>query len=430
MRHSLIALLFCPIVLFAQNEVHFETGLNWQQIKTKAKTENKYILVDCFATWCGPCKMMDKNVYPNDSVGEFINEHFVSVRVQCDTSKNDNDEAKAWYADAYQIVSEYKIGAYPTFLFLSPEGELVHKGMGYQSPKNFIALGTDAIDTHKQFYTVVKNYQAGKKDYSIMPYLISTARNLQEKELSQSMATDYINNYLDKLPDSGFFTKESFTFIGLYPTNLSSKERHFEWCFHQPEKVDTLMHNKGFSNWVINYVINKEEIKPPFQGAQKAGTTPDWKAIGKSIKRHFGSAYVGGNILDAKVTWYRQVKDWRNYVKYLIVQTDNSDYTKNSPTQFGEFAALNSSAWDVFQYSENKKELETAVHWSDLVLTNFEPKSGPNYGTSMDTKANLLYKLGRKEEALVLEAKAFEIAPDVKGIKEAFEKMKEGKPTW
>ena len=50
--------------------IKWVTGLSWEQVLTKAKTENKFIFVDCYATWCGPCKVMDKDVYPNDTVGD------------------------------------------------------------------------------------------------------------------------------------------------------------------------------------------------------------------------------------------------------------------------------------------------------------------------------------------------------------------------
>src|SRR5580692_944424 len=66
--------------------VAFEHGLSWQEVLQKAKKENKYVFVDCYATWCGPCKWMDKNVYPIDSVGTFMNDRFISVRMQMDTT--------------------------------------------------------------------------------------------------------------------------------------------------------------------------------------------------------------------------------------------------------------------------------------------------------------------------------------------------------
>jgi len=124
---------FLPTLSKAQQGpgIHFEQGLSWQQIKEKAKAEHKYIFVDCFATWCGPCKMMDQMVYPNDTVGRLMNDKFLSVRMQFDTSKTDNEEVKASYADAHQLMADYQVNAFPTFLFFSPEGQLVHKGLGF-----------------------------------------------------------------------------------------------------------------------------------------------------------------------------------------------------------------------------------------------------------------------------------------------------------
>ena len=77
--------------------VHFDHRLSWQEVLEKAQKENKYIFVDCYATWCGPCKWMDKNVYQVDSVGTIVNESFISVRIQMDTSGQDNDKIKEWY---------------------------------------------------------------------------------------------------------------------------------------------------------------------------------------------------------------------------------------------------------------------------------------------------------------------------------------------
>src|ERR1700761_5246017 len=132
MRRILLILIFCPFCLRAQDGIHFEKDMTWQQVKEKAKKENKFIFVDCFTTWCGPCKSMDHNIYPNDTVGKLVNDRFVSVKVQLDTSKRDDENVKQWYADAHMIKEQYKIHAFPTFLFFSPDGEIVHRGQGYQ----------------------------------------------------------------------------------------------------------------------------------------------------------------------------------------------------------------------------------------------------------------------------------------------------------
>src|SRR5690349_5093161 len=75
-------------------------NLNWQQVLKKAKKEKKYIFVDCFTTWCGPCKKMDKEVYANDSVGDLLNAKFISVKVQMDSTKGDNEFTRSWYKTA------------------------------------------------------------------------------------------------------------------------------------------------------------------------------------------------------------------------------------------------------------------------------------------------------------------------------------------
>ena len=78
--------------------IHFEKGLTWQQVQQKAKAENKYIFVDCYTTWCGPCKMMEAEVYPQKEVGDYFNAHFVNVKLQMDQTNHDAPEVKQWYA--------------------------------------------------------------------------------------------------------------------------------------------------------------------------------------------------------------------------------------------------------------------------------------------------------------------------------------------
>src|SRR5882724_2814275 len=104
MRSIKILLSFTILVMTAYSlraqGINFEQSLSWEQVKAKAKAENKYIFVDCYATWCVPCKNMEKNVYPIDSIGDFVNSHYIPVKIQFDRTKADNEQVKAWYEDA------------------------------------------------------------------------------------------------------------------------------------------------------------------------------------------------------------------------------------------------------------------------------------------------------------------------------------------
>src|SRR6185437_6548437 len=87
---------------------------------------------------------------------------------------------------------------------------------------------------------------------------------------------------------------------------------------------------------------------------------------------------------------------------------------------------LNDCAWEVFKYSTNKKELTKALLWVESALSM---NSAPD-PVEMDTKANLLYKLGIKEEAILLEEKSSSLAKNDNEIQQNLRKMKQGVPTW
>ncbi len=95
---KLLCVLACfPIWVLAQQadqEMKFERGLSWQQVKEKAKSQNKYIFIDCYTTWCSPCKAMDKDVFSDKSVADLFNDKFVSFKLQMDKSDKDDDEVK------------------------------------------------------------------------------------------------------------------------------------------------------------------------------------------------------------------------------------------------------------------------------------------------------------------------------------------------
>lgn len=409
----------------AQNGVHFEQGSNWQQVLAKAKTENKYIFVDCYATWCEPCKMMDKDVYVKDTIGNIINGSFISVKVQCDTSKNDDAAIRSWYADAHRITTDHKIKALPTFLFFNPEGEIVHKGQGYLRPHDFAVLASQALNPSIQYFTLVKHFKEGTLDYAAMPLLARTAKGFRDEALTRDIVNKYEQDYLDKLPNQQFATKENFYFYSDYKNNLDSKGRIFDWYFHKQALVDSITHNPGYADRMVNYIIYKEEVDARFEVARKTAGTPDWKSIARSIDRKFGAKYVEGNALTGKVNWYRSVQNWKNYSKFLVTKLER-DGIEHLPKNASNMLFLNNSAFEIFQHSQNPKELETAIRWSDLAMQMTKEPGGD----LLDTKANLLYKLGKKEEALELEKKAAELAHHNRDVQDAYQKMLAGKPTW
>jgi predicted Zn-dependent protease len=88
---------------------------------------------------------------------------------------------------------------------------------------------------------------------------------------------------------------------------------------------------------------------------------------------------------------------------------------------------LNNSAWDIFEYSSDTNDLNYALSLSERSMN-----SQKNNPTFMDTYANLLYKLGRKTEAIAMETDAMNLTEpsDRPSYQETLDKMKSGAKTW
>jgi len=105
----------------------------WEQALQKAREENKPIFLDIYATWCGPCKLLDHRTFSNNSVGAYYNSHFINVSLD-----GEQNEGAA-------LARKYAIRGYPTLLFLDKNGTLILQDAGYRGPKDFIETGRSAL---------------------------------------------------------------------------------------------------------------------------------------------------------------------------------------------------------------------------------------------------------------------------------------------
>ncbi|HEY4876774.1 MAG TPA: DUF255 domain-containing protein [Puia sp.] len=493
---------------FGQQGVYFEKGKSWQQILGKAKAENKYVFIDCYTTWCGPCKMMDRDIYPNDSVGGYMNEHYLSVKVQMDKTPVDDQDTKKWYEDAAMLERNYSVNAYPTFLFFSPDGKPVHKAVGAKlPPSTFLEMARDAQNPDKQYYNVLDNFQPGKIDTAELKGLAYSLR--YDKRLSARIALDYLERsapdqlfnpgyieFVEDFKDDSLITQWAIEQISKYKTadfsdkqhqdvlaifkdesivqesvrsyfaalktnQLKVKEillllskftiliepndRYFNLFYDNPAQTDGLLGYTGISEHVVDKVIKEKITQPELSKSDSMDKEPDWKKLGLVIQKKTNTDYAERNITNAKRGFYRQElakAEERNSIekfkwgKKLATMLSNqltfehlkTIQPRNYPPKEQPLSLvflLNNNAFEIFQYSSDKKELQKA-----LLLVNKSLEFDNNYADGIDTKANLLYKLGKREEALKLEEKAASLNPKSNDITDNFKNMKKGKPTW
>jgi hypothetical protein len=388
--------------------------------------------MDCFATWCIPCKEMEKNVFSKKNVGEFFNEHFISVRLQMNKTKNDGPQTKSWYSIASEVRAKYGIPSYPCFLFFTPQGEIKYRTSGYQYDELLIEAGKTALSLkglqpYRIYYQNLAKYLEGKKDYSVMAGLADTARLLGQNEVAISIAKEYLPYLLMKRTE--WYTRENLFFMANFLKG--STDSFFTIFYKNGSLVDSLLGIRGFSRFVVDTIIQHEEIDPivkPITGMRLSTEKlviekePEWKVLEERISKMYNYSYADRNLLYARVRWYNDHHEWAQSARYLTL------YLKKYPIEYmNEDLAtfLNYTCWvAIFLRSVDKEQIDSSIEVMSKVLRTFI------WPELQDTYANLLYKAGKIDDAIKYEENAIKTKPDDRGMQETVYKMRNRLPTW
>ena len=110
------------------------TDKTMEQMLAEAKLQRKILFVDVYTTWCGPCKWMDENTFTDARVTEKFNKKFINYKVDGDSFEGVN------------VGITYRVDSYPTYLFISPKGQVLHRIEGMMSPEGLIQVADSALN--------------------------------------------------------------------------------------------------------------------------------------------------------------------------------------------------------------------------------------------------------------------------------------------
>lgn len=114
------------------------TDAAWKDILKKAKAENKVIFLDAYASWCGPCKVLQKKVFTQKAVGDLYNARFINVKM--DMEKGEGPA----------LSQLYPLEAYPTMLYIDSDGRVLKKIIGLHTPEDLIAIGKSVRQSQRR----------------------------------------------------------------------------------------------------------------------------------------------------------------------------------------------------------------------------------------------------------------------------------------
>lgn len=278
------------------------------------------------------------------------------------------------------------------------------KAVSYcQSLKNNATADSSLI---KQYQQQLQEYKSGKKDTILLYNLANLAKKLKEREQASIVANDYIKQI------KSIYSAKNLNFIVEHTHDV--KDPGFKIFKNGGNKIDSIIGPNSSDNFIMN-IIYKSEIEPHIENIK---TLNDWSIMEKKLGKEYGER--GKEITwKAQVITYNNRKDWKNFALSAIPYLKEYGYKQSGYD-------LNNFAWDVFLHLEDSTSLNAALSWSKLSLEK------ENAVVNLDTYANLLYKTGKKEEAISIEEKAISQSEgsDKAEFLVTLEKMKKGESTW
>jgi thiol-disulfide isomerase/thioredoxin len=346
------------------NGVKF-SDVSWEQARFIARNENKLVFLDAYASWCGPCKWMDKNVFPAEEAGKFFNGNFINVKMDMEKG------------EGVALAKKYDVHAFPSYLFINNDGEVAHKIVGSRELKDFLAASEKALSIHTQYSTLVKKFDAAHylpEDLFVMAH---TFQEAGDDARAGSAADLYLKAQKDLLKE------ENLKFI--YDFTNSVDQTGFVLMREYPDAFKKLKGDTVYNDRLYDLVYRDAatHVKLP-----------------KTISKDECEKYIkAGKEYFQKTLPLQEPRLASNFAIKIYSMAGDIDkfaaatirHYKNYPPR--DYNQLNSLAWNFYEKVNNKEQLKVAIGWA---LESVRLRA--QYA-NLDTVANLYLKVGNKERA-------------------------------
>lgn len=270
---------------------------------------------------------------------------------------------------------------------------------------DFIVKNADLTDPSVVFSNKLQQYIDGKLAPSSLKDLSVMASQMGDKQITKMASNDYITSL--KSP----YSKDDLLYL-LKVTN-TVEDSGFSFLQKNTAEINRKLGDNTAETTIMKLIF-RSEIEPYLEKPDI-----DWDKIEKSAIKKYGS--LG------------QERVWANRLIFYYENNDSVNLGKYYKLYFEKVIPFNRSilhinnlTWYVFKNISDTSILNTAVN---VAKYNLEKYAGtdPN---SIDTYANLLYKVGFKNEAILWEKKAATLSNTREEIKINLDRMTRNEKTW
>jgi thiol-disulfide isomerase/thioredoxin len=358
------ATILIPVLIALSSFQSFAAGIDFnhniafQDALDRAKKEGKLVFIDCYTSWCGPCKRLAATVFTDSAVGTYFNNNYINVKFDME-----KDEGPS-------IATRYQVTAYPTLIWLDANGSIKNKVIGGLDAASLIDAGKKAADPIPEMMAEMdKKYAAGARDEAFMEDYL---------KLFKSSGRDFdavLDEYI-RLAAAQHWSKETTLPVIYGLTNQ-----------YPSPGIAALTDNKSF--FVSKYGAKEYSQKIDLiadDALAVAKKKTDEKMLQDAI------ALVKGNSADSKQQIAKMEMDYYfNTANATVYDKYVTDYIKKYAPNDAKM--LNDVAWQYYINTNEEKYLKKAMQWA------YKAVNISNTSATNTTYAYLQYKLGNLPEA-------------------------------
>lgn len=319
---------------FAQEEgIKFDQS-SFKDLLAKAKKEKKLVFIDAYAVWCGPCKMMDRNVFTQKSVGDYFNKSFISSRI--DMEKGEGRE----------IAQKFSVRSYPTYLFLNGDGEMVSQNYGYMEPGLFLSMAQDVNAGNSKGGSLKDRFAKGESSpeflMNIMKLNSTSDFDFAKKASEKYFAKKKANEPLTK-EEAGFL----FFFI------KSSKDANFKYLVDKKSEIIQFLPEESYDEYK-NQILLADIMETAIDTKNNRVDDVKFMAAAEPL---VGKEVATKKLNQIKLSYFEQNANYAEYEKTAL------EYYKN-PDLFDQAETLK-AAWIFAEHVKDKTSLKKAAEWAE-----------------------------------------------------------------
>ena len=377
-------LILSSLSVFAQQGIQFQKN-TFAQMLEQAKKENKLVFIDAMAVWCGPCKLMDKNVFTQKSVGDYFNTNFINGKFDMEKG------------EGVALAARYGVRSYPTFLFINGDGQLISQNMGYMPESTFLELGKEANAALKNIGSMRERFDKGEKEPDFLINIIKLHSN-SDYQFAKLASERYFQHKKTKE-----FTKDEVGYLLFFVKSVDDlnykvfKQNQSQITQHFPAQTFA-----DFDNQLKMQKIWESSV------ATDTGTVNDLYFL-TSAEPLVGKEQAQKTLNRFKLSYYELTNNFPSY------QSTALEYFK-IPEQFDP-AELLKAAWIFSEKATDRNALKTAQMWAEKSVLQRETPENTYI------LAKLYQRSGKTAEARMYAESSVRLAKQKEADSSAAEKL-------